>query len=150
MALKRKRVWIQDESAKKTRRARKERENEKNAQANAKTRIRDSIESKFERERASICPPLAMSKDVESSSLVKAMENGFLEDLKTMRMKDHKFLVPTLLNPSNVYVSYIIHALQEYGNSIAEDVVEKIYLERVITYFEGNISLLNEFILFNS
>ena len=87
---------------------------------------------------------------MESSPLVKAMENGFLEDLKTLRVKDHKFLVPTLLNPSNVYVSYIIHALQEYGNSIAEDVVEKIQLERVIIYFEGNISLLNDFILFNS
>ena len=150
MAPKRKRVWTRDESAKEARKARKERENEKNAQANAKARIRDSVESKFERERASISPPLAMSKDVESSPLVKAMENGFLEDLKILRVKDHKFLVPTLLNPSNVYVSYIIHALQEYGNSIAEDVVEKIQLERVITYFEGNISLLNDFILFNS
>ena len=111
MASKRKKVWKQDESAKEVRRARKERENEKNAQANAKARIKDSVESKFEKERASISLPLVMSKDVESSFLVKTMENEFLEDLKTLHMKDHKFLVQTFLNLSNVYVSYIIHVL---------------------------------------
>jgi len=50
-----------------------------------------------------------MSKEMEFSPLVKAMENGFLNDLKIFHLKDYKFLIPTFLNHSDVYVSYILH-----------------------------------------
>jgi len=60
---------------------------------------------------------MAMSEDVKSSPLVKAMESGFLDDLKVFRMKDYKFVVPILEDSSHVFVSYIIHALREYFNN---------------------------------
>ena len=138
MAPKRKKVWKRDESAKAARRARSERENERNAIANAKRRIENIIHSKFESKRAFVPCPTAMNKEVESSPLVKAMEHGFLDDLKIFGVKDHKFLIPTLLNSSNVYVPYIIHGLEGYLNSIVNDELEKARVERVLHYFEGN------------
>jgi len=93
MGPKRKRVWKRDESAKEARKARKDSENEKNAEANAKARIEENVESKFEREKTRIPPH--MSKEVESCPLVKAMEKGFLNDLRMFCMKDHKSSFPS-------------------------------------------------------
>jgi hypothetical protein len=138
MAPKRKSVWKRDESAKEARRARSKTENQKNAEANAKRRIEDTVQSKFEKERACISPPITMSEDVKSSPLVKAMEGGFLDDLKVFHMKDYKFMVPILQDPSHVYVSYIIHALRAYFNNTTSDAVEQARVETILNYFEGN------------
>jgi hypothetical protein len=147
MAPKRKRVWKRDESAKKARRDRKDRENERNAEANAKTRIEESVHAKFERERATIASPIDMSEEVESCPLVRAMEAGFLNDLRMFRMKDHKFFIPILMDSSNLYVSYIKHGLQEYFTSLEDDALEREKVERILSYFGGKSSLLLCFFL---
>jgi len=142
MAPKRKRAWKWDESTKDARRTRSKTKNEKNAEANAEARIEGSIQSKFKRERASIPPPIAMGKEVESSPLVKAMENGFLDDLKMFHFKDHKFLISTLLNHSNVYVSYIMHGLQGYFDSLEDDALERGRVKRILAYLKVILLLL--------
>jgi len=64
----------QDESATKARRARKHRENEKNAKANAKTRLEESVKSKFEREGTN-----SSSSSHEQGSRILSFGEGYRE-----------------------------------------------------------------------
>jgi len=73
--------------ASKKKRAKKMTKNEKNAKVNVKVRIESIVQSKFERERTSILPPIALSRKVKSFLLMKAMENGFLDDVKIFHLK---------------------------------------------------------------
>jgi len=82
-----------------------------------------------------------MSKEVESYPLEKAMEKGFLNDLRIFRMKNHKFFVSILMDSLNSFVQHIKQGFQDYFEFIKGDTEDEAEVEKHRRYWTKNITL---------
>lgn len=136
---KRKRDWRSKEE-KERRKVNCEVENEKSAYREAMKRCEKMVDVKIEREKIKYPKPSDMSEEVKNCLLVKAMDDGYLNFLRGIRIKDKSSLLPIILSFGDPLVLGIRLGLKKYREDLDKEVTEERKMEIEVAEFSTHFT----------